>query len=60
MSIRIHHIENAPPALLDYVFYGSLIAFVVAFIIVFHVSRKPRPGEKNPSQRKAERKRGFR
>jgi hypothetical protein len=46
MSIQIHHIENAPPALLDYMFYGSLIAFVVAFIIVFHVSRKLRPGGK--------------
>jgi hypothetical protein len=51
MSIRIHHIENAPPALLDYVFYGCLIGIVVAFVIVFHFSRKPRSDSKNIIQR---------
>ncbi len=60
MSIRIHHIENAPPALLDYVFYGSLIAIVIAFIIVFRFSRKPQPGQKIHSQRESKRKRSIR
>jgi hypothetical protein len=40
MSIRIHHIENAPPALLDYMIYGSLIGVVIAFVIVFHVQQE--------------------
>ncbi len=57
MSIRIHHIENAPPALLDYMMYGSLIGVVVAFVIVFHFSRKPRPNQKNSIQRASRRKR---
>ncbi len=60
MSIRIHHIENVPPALLDYVFYGCLIAIVVAFIIVFPYSRKPPPGQKNHNQRDSKRKRSIR
>lgn len=60
MSIRIHHIENAPPALLDYMMYGSLIAIIVAFIIVFHFSRKPQSGQKIRKQRENKRKRSIR
>lgn len=57
MSIRIHHIENAPTALLDYMMYGSLIGVAVAFVIVFHFSRKPRPDRNNCNQRASRRKR---
>ena len=57
MSIRIHHIENAPPALLDYMIYGSLIGVVIAFVIVFQYSRKPRPDQKSSIQRASRRKR---
>lgn len=57
MSIRIHHIENAPPALLDYMMYGSLIGVVIAVVIVFHISRKPRPDQNNRYQRTSRRKR---
>lgn len=60
MSIRIHHIENAPPALLDYMMYGSLIGIVVALVIVFHFSRKPQPGQKNSNQRASKRNRSVR
>ncbi|MCK9285472.1 MAG: hypothetical protein M0P39_14455 [Rhodocyclaceae bacterium] len=60
MSIRIHHIENAPPALLDYMIYGSLIGVVIAFVIVFHVSRKPQSGQKNRNQRENKRRRSAR
>lgn len=60
MSIRIHHIENAPPALLDYVFFGSLIGVVVAFVIVFHFSRKAQPDRKNRDQRGSKSKRSVR
>lgn len=60
MSIRIHHIENAPPALLDYVFYGCLIGVVIAFVIVFYCGRKPQPGQKNRNQRENRRKRSIR
>ncbi|CAB1369042.1 hypothetical protein [Denitratisoma oestradiolicum] len=60
MSIRIHHIENAPPALLDYMIYGSLIGIVIAFVIVFHFSRKPQPCQKNSNQRENKRKRSVR
>lgn len=60
MSIRIHHIENAPPVVLDFVFYGSLIAIVIAFIIVFRFSRKPQPGQKIRNQRESKRKRSIR
>jgi len=60
MSIRIDHIEDAPPALLDYVFFGSLIAIVVAFIIVFHLSRKSPPSRKIRNQREQKRKRSIR
>lgn len=51
MSIRIHHIENAPPALLDYVFYGSLIVVVVASVIAFHFDRKSRADRKTSNRR---------
>lgn len=57
MSIRIRHIENAPPALLDYVFYGSLIGVVVAFVIVFHFGKKTRSDQKNINQGGSRRKR---
>lgn len=60
MSISIHHIENAPPALLDYVFYGCLIAVVIAFVIVFYCDKKLQPGQKNRSQREKKRKRSIR
>ena len=59
MSIRIHHIEHAPPALLDYRMYGSLVGIVVACVIVFHVSRKPRPDQNNRNQRASRRKRNV-
>ena len=57
MSIRIHHIENAPPALLDYMIYGSLIGVVIAFGIVIHDSRRTRPDQKSSIQRASRRKR---
>lgn len=60
MSIRIHHIENAPPALLDYMMYGSLIGVFIAFVIVFHISRRPQPGQKLHNQRENKRKRSTR
>lgn len=60
MSIRIHHIENAPPALLDYVFYGSLVGVVVAIIVGLHFSSKPQPGQKNRNQRRSKSKRSAR
>jgi hypothetical protein len=60
MSIRIHHIENAPPALFDYVFYGSLITIIIAFIIVFRFNRKPQLGQKIRNQRERKRKRSIR
>ena len=56
MSIRLHHIENAPPALLDYMIHSSRIGVVIAFVIVFHYSRKPRPDQKNSIQRACGRK----
>lgn len=59
MSIRIHHIENAPPALLDFVFYGSLVGVVAALVIVFYFGRKTRPDQKNSSQRASRRKRSV-
>lgn len=59
MSIRIHHIENAPPALLDYMIYGGVIGIVIAFVIVFYFSRKPRPNQKNSIQRASRCKRNV-
>lgn len=57
MSIRIHAIENAPPALLDYVFFSSLVATAIGLIIYFFFGRKSQPGQKNHNPHKGKRKR---
>jgi hypothetical protein len=60
MSIRIHAIENAPPALLDYVFFGSLVATVIAFVIVFRFGKKSQSGPKSRNPREGKRRRAIR